>query len=263
MICLETSGTLNAIEAALRHLGMGSFKGKSVAVQGAGNVGFELIGMLLAMGVSRLLVTETSKKRIEDIVDIFDGFGRDRLKIERVPINDTSIMHETCDILIPVAHGGILNRDTVGQIQAKVVCGTAKEMIDPHDLASVAEMMRDHGICYVPEFIPNRMQLVMASLEPFGRRADPDPLIERHYDKDWEHSIYNITRETLKVADTQGLTTLEALDRVCEKYMHQPHPIYPGRWHQVIKNLWEQNWHEGHDYWIERTNATLSEVNHN
>ncbi len=51
------------------------------------------------------------------------------------------------DVLVPCALGGSLNSDTIPQIKAKIIAGTANNVLLDEDIHG--DMIKDKGILYV------------------------------------------------------------------------------------------------------------------
>ncbi|KAG8195061.1 hypothetical protein JTE90_029640 [Oedothorax gibbosus] len=229
---LVAKGLLCSMEAAMDYLGVGNLSGMRVAIQGAG-------GIVSLMALSL---------RINSVFSIKNARGR--LKVEKVPIGDKSIIGYDCDILAPCAVGHVLTPDTILDIKAKIVCGSANALLENED---DAKLLTERDVTYVLEFIPNRMAFVNAANENYGR-VYRDPELEKHFSKDWEHSIYCLTQHTLKMASEENITVVEASYRLAEEFMKRPHPLWPNRTRTIIQSLVEGGWHQGQDFWRKRRN---------
>ncbi|HEX2643142.1 MAG TPA: Glu/Leu/Phe/Val dehydrogenase dimerization domain-containing protein, partial [Thermoanaerobaculia bacterium] len=90
-------GTLQGIKAAVQHLGDDSLQGKSVAIQGLGNVGYNL---------ARFLRDEGAKVFGADI----DADSLERARELGVEIVSTAeILEVECDVVAPCALGAVIN----------------------------------------------------------------------------------------------------------------------------------------------------------
>lgn len=67
---LLARGVMCALEAALEHSKLGTLRGKSICVQGAGSIGREVMLSLADQGIARLYVTDIHQKRLDDIYDL-------------------------------------------------------------------------------------------------------------------------------------------------------------------------------------------------
>jgi glutamate dehydrogenase/leucine dehydrogenase len=232
-------GVVCAMEGALDFLGRGTLEGKRIAMQGTGNVGTAMIGFLLQRGVSRIVASEISSSLREQILQTH----RDsRLDVRLVTTDDTSIYREECDIFAPNALGGILGPHTIPLLKAPLVCGSANnQLLDEHrdDLA-----LQDCGIAYVPDFVANRMGIVNCANEQYGSLPN-DPAIIRHFSRDWESSVYNVTRDVLRRALEEKTTPARAANKLADDLMQQPHPIWGHRTKDIVQALLRERWADG------------------
>ncbi|XP_035665311.1 leucine dehydrogenase-like [Branchiostoma floridae] len=240
---LTGKGVVCAMEAALDFLNMGTLKEKTVAIQGAGNVAVIIIETLLEKGVKYIYVTECHQNRVDDMKRVLADKANGRLEIQKVPIEDTSIMSYDCDILSPCALGGILNAETIPKISAPIVCGAANNQLGcPED----NQLLKERGITYIVDYVANRMGIVNCANETYGRLPD-DPAITRHLGRDWENSVFKITKEILQKAEKEDITPVEAADVLADKASRELHPIWPHRSQHIIKALVEGGWHRGNN----------------
>ncbi|PRQ04014.1 Glu/Leu/Phe/Val dehydrogenase dimerization domain-containing protein [Enhygromyxa salina] len=232
-------GVVCAIEAALDHCGRGSIAGKTIAMQGAGNVATYMIEELLARGVGRVIAAEISAERCELLRARFVNAP---VELRHAEIGDLSIFAEPCDVLAPNALGGVLGPATIPMIQAPIVCGAANNQLlddrrDDRDLAA-------RGIVYVPDFVANRMGIVNCANEQYGQIGGPDkdPAIERHFSRDWDNAVFVVTKRILEHAQTSGITTSAAANELADKACRLPHPIWGHRGRAIVDGLLADDW---------------------
>jgi glutamate dehydrogenase/leucine dehydrogenase len=231
-------GVVCAMEAALDFHALGNLEGKTIAMQGAGNVSGFMIGELLARGVARIVASEISKERIAEL----EGSIRDaRLSLRHVMPDDLSIFDEPADVLAPNGLGGVLNPDTIPRIRARLVCGAANNQLLDAERDDRALSARD--ISYVPDFLCNRMGIVNCANEQYGSILD-DPAVQRHFSRDWESSIFVVTQRVLARARDEGLTTATAATLIADELARRPHPLWPERSRQIIEGLVSSGWHQ-------------------
>ncbi|KAJ3075399.1 hypothetical protein HDU98_008228 [Podochytrium sp. JEL0797] len=229
-------GIAVALEAAFDHLGM-NIHGSKIAIQGVGAVGTRLIEDLFALGVGSIVGTVLNPDRKASIYKQFELFG-DRLKLRVVDKADPSILFEDVDAVCPCATGGILNPSTIPQIRAKIVCGAANnQLLDP---SSDAKLLLDRGILYVPDFVCNRMGIVNCADEHLGTMEN-DRKIEIHLGRDWDDSIYNVTRKVLADSETSGKTSQEISIALADEKSCVPNPLYGHRGIAIINSLVEND----------------------
>ncbi len=116
-----------------------SLQGVRVLVQGVGSVGEVLIRLLQQQGA------------IVSFSDVNDGLitrFRDEEGLPFVP--PEQVFKDECDILSPNAIGGILNTDTIPQLQCRLIVGGAN-----NQLASADDANRLHrrGIIFIPDYV--------------------------------------------------------------------------------------------------------------
>ncbi len=232
-------GVISGMEAALEHLGEGNLKGKTVAVQGMGNVGGPLIEFLFEQQVAKVIACDIDAARVAALSSALAGKN---LEARAVPLGDTSILQADCDVLSPCATGAILNPTTIPRIKAKIVCGAANNQLE--DAQRDDQLLFDHGVAYVPDFLTNRMGIVNCANEQYGY-VNNDPQIEKHLEKDWTYSIYQMSLKVLEEARARGVPPAKAAARMADELSLQNHPIFGHRGRQIIASLVADRWHEG------------------
>lgn len=224
-------GVVCAMEAALDHLDRGALAGKTIAMQGAGNVATFMIDELLARGVAKVIATEISTERC---VELGARYPFGVVEIRHVAADDDSIFGEPCDIFAPNALGAVLEPATIAKLRAPIVCGAANNQLadDRRDDRLLAE----RGIVYVPDFVANRMGIVNCANEQYGR-IDGDPAIERHFGREWDNAVYAVVRRVLARASTEGTTTSAAANALADEACRVPHPIWGHRSRAIIDDV--------------------------
>jgi glutamate dehydrogenase/leucine dehydrogenase len=230
-------GVASAMDAALDVVGDGTLAGKTIAVQGAGNVASYLMERLLEADVARIVATDISSERCDEARARLGS----RVEVRHVSAADDTILAEPCDVLAPCALGGILNPETIPRIRARIVCGAANNQLLDEPRDSAALMAR--GITYVPDYVANRMGIVSCANEQYGSLPD-DPAIARHYGRewDWEWSIFAVTHRVIDRARKEGVTTSEAANALADEACTAPHPIWGHRGRQLVDSLVRDRW---------------------
>jgi glutamate dehydrogenase/leucine dehydrogenase len=233
---LTALGVVVAMEAALDLLGQGSLEGKTVAMQGLGNVASFMVDRLLACGVSKIIGTDIDAERVASVQARHPAAP---LALRVSTPGDTSIFAEACDILAPNAIGAVLDPETIPLLDTPVICGAANNQLARP--SRDGDALRDRGIAYVPDFLANRMGIVNCANEQYGSFEDDDA-IDAHLLRDTPHGIWQRTREVLGRSQKSGRSThAEAVARA-EELMAEPHPIWPHRGRSIVNSLVRSGW---------------------
>ena len=235
---MTACGVVCAMEAALEFRGMGSLEGRTIVMQGTGNVGSAMLPLLLERGVSRIVASEVSTAQRSALLDAFSGQS---VEVRLTQQDNCDILAEPCDVLAPSALGGVLGPKTIPSLQAEIVCGPANNQLvdDERD----AEKLASRGIDYVPDYIANRMGIVHCANEQYGYVSN-DPMIARHLERDWPGGIHQTTLRILEDARERGITPVAAANQLADRQALQPHPIWGTRTHRIIASLVADRWPE-------------------
>lgn len=163
------TGVERAIEAALAHAdaGGGDPSGRTIVIQGLGDVGARLARSLAARG-ARVLGVETDPERLARAVA--------DCGVE--PLNPGAEYAMACDVFAPCAVGGLLDEPVARSLRARVVCGSANNVL-ADELAADALARRE--ILFVPDPVASAGGLLLGatfhleerrpSFEEIGRRV--------------------------------------------------------------------------------------------
>jgi len=148
-------GTFIGIKAAVKErLGRDSLDGLRVAVQGVGNVGFDLARQLKEAG-AQLWVTDIHR---EPLLQAGKELGATVVAPEEIFGLDV-------DVFAPCALGAILNDSTIPQLKAKVVAGASNnQLAEPRH---GVELMK-RGILYAPDYVINAGGIIDVYHERIG-----------------------------------------------------------------------------------------------
>lgn len=183
--------------AALHKYGDDSLAGRHVTVQGCGHVGYFLCQDLAEEGAT-LTVTDIDPAKVKTVVDEFGAKA----------VEPEAIYGVDADIFAPCALGAILNDDTLQVLKVDIVVGGANnQLAEPRH----AKEVENKGILYGPDYLVNAGGLINVYAEIEGWPA------ERSLRKAGE--IYNTLLRILELAETEGITTAEASDKVAEQRM--------------------------------------------
>lgn len=195
-------GVYVGFKAAVRHrLGKDSVKGLKVAVQGLGNVGYNLCKHLHQDG-AQLIVTDVQQDRVKLAVS--------EMGATAVGLDD--IYGVEADVFAPCALGGILGDATIARLKAQVVAGAANNQLAE---ARHGDMLRDRKILYAPDYLINAGGVINVYYEYQARKggqAYDRAKVLAHVDK-----IAATATSIFERAEREGVSTAVAADRIAEQ----------------------------------------------
>jgi leucine dehydrogenase len=189
-------GVYQGIKACARHrFGADALAGKTVAIQGAGNVGYHLAQLLHGEG-ARLIVTDIDAARVKRAADEFGAQA----------VRPDEIYGAAADVFAPCALGGIINDQTLPQLKAAIVAGGANNQLaeERH-----GDLLDERGIVYAPDFVINGGGLINVNAELNGWTA------ERARHKAGE--IYDTILRVFEIAEREGVPSYRAADRLAQQ----------------------------------------------
>lgn len=144
-----------AIRSAARlRLGADSLGGVRVGVQGVGNVGSHLVGLLCDAG-AEVFVCDADAGRAQSVAVAHDAVA---LPTRAFALGDF-------DILAPCAMGGAIGQEEVDRMTAVVIAGGAN---NPLAERSLADELTRRGIFYAPDFLANCGGIIHVGAEVLG-----------------------------------------------------------------------------------------------
>jgi len=159
---LAALGVFESIRAAASVLGR-PLEGLRVAVQGLGNVGFQLAKRLAGAGAV-LTVADLDRGRVD----------RAAAELQARAVEPEAIYEAEADVFSPNAATGVLNDDTIGRLRCRAVVGGANEQLaEPRH----GDALHARGILYGPDYVVNAGGLL--SLLYDTERADDDTVTAR------------------------------------------------------------------------------------
>ncbi len=229
-------GVLRAMEAAASFVLGESLTGKTIAVQGLGNVGSVLAGLLFERKAKRVIASDMSESNVNAARERFAAHDFEARVVAR---GDNSILAEPCHIVAPCATGAVLNAVTIPTIQARIVCGAANNQLE--DAKRDDALLQKHDVIYIPDFLVNRMGIVNCANEQYGY-LENDPVIAQHLSEKWPHSVYASTMRVLRESAETGDPPGEVATRQADELSELPHPIFGHRGRQIIDSLVATRW---------------------
>lgn len=131
--------------------------GRTVGVEGAGKVGFHLIGLLIDAGAS-VVLTDPQSASTNRVLDTY-----------RDVTIASSVVDADVDVYAPCALGGTLSEYSLGSLKAKLVCGAANNQLAEQSIDSA---LTAREILWVPDFIANAGGLIQVAGERDRKEAE-------------------------------------------------------------------------------------------
>ncbi|MBC6315164.1 Glu/Leu/Phe/Val dehydrogenase [Listeria grandensis] len=180
---------------ALEAFGTDSLDGKTISVQGVGNVAYALCQLLHNEG-SKLVVTDINQEAVNRAVEAFGAKA----------VAPDEIYDVEADIFAPCALGGILNDTTIPRLRVAAICGSANNQLLQTDRHG--EMVADRGILYAPDYIVNAGGVINVADELSSYNEDR----AQHKIKE----IYGQIGKVFEIAKAEGMTPAHAANRMAE-----------------------------------------------
>lgn len=197
-------GVFRALLAAARHRwgeGGEDLAGRTIALQGCGNVGGALARELAAAG-ARLIVCDIDAERAR----------RCAAETGAASVAADTIYDVAADVFAPCALGGILDAGSIPRLRCEIVVGAANnQLAEPAD----ADRLAARGILYVPDYVANAGGVIDGARDICGwSETRVTAAVE---------AISDTVRGILESAESDRLTPATAADRLAEAALRRPH----------------------------------------
>jgi len=164
----------------------------TIAVQGIGSVGLRLCRLLKNAG-ARLVIADIDVARATRLA----------LDLGATAVAAEDIFSVPADVFAPCALGGVLNKQTIPRLAAKLVCGGANnQLADECDGTGLLE----RGIFYAPDYVVNAGGIISVAAEYLGEATEQvrervstiGPRLRHVFEQaEREHSAPNLVADTL------------------------------------------------------------------
>jgi leucine dehydrogenase len=185
---ITARGVLQGILAAVKFkFAQNDLQGIHVAVQGVGNVGYNLV-KLLYNKKAKISVCDKDQKLLARCKEKFNNIN--------IINNPEEIYKIQADIFAPCALGSILNKTTTEQLKVKIIAGAANNQLASDNIAA---SLHQNGIIYAPDFVINAGGLIHVA----------GPLMQHTEQQNLEKvdNIYNILSNIFKLSVQQNINT--------------------------------------------------------
>jgi len=180
-------------------------EGRTIFIQGLGNVGQILLKILLSEN-AQVIFTETNQTLVNSIL-------KEVKKIQYLPPDKAYDV--TCDIFAPCAHGAILNPVTIPLLKCKGIVGAANNQLSvPED----AERLKQRGILYAPDYVVNLGGAMgITSIEAEG-------VAEEESMENVQKTIAKTLEEIYMYAKSADINTVEAAINIARQRLENSFP---------------------------------------
>ncbi|MFT6268480.1 MAG: leucine dehydrogenase [Alphaproteobacteria bacterium] len=186
-------GVFCGVEAAVKHVYGSDLQGKTVAIQGIGNVGLRLARYLHKAG-AKLFISDIYE---ENLLIAHEELG--------ATIVDNNTIHSLAvDVFSPCALGGAVNDNTIELIKAKVIAGAANNQLS--NSAMDIALMNRH-ITYVPDYVINAGGIIDIHHQTLDDGSDGKLMTQLS-------NIGNTVLTVLEQAKEQGLPTQQIANKI-------------------------------------------------
>ncbi|PYE18547.1 glutamate dehydrogenase/leucine dehydrogenase [Williamsia limnetica] len=180
--------------AAVRAWGDRELQGRTVGVEGAGKVGFELIALLTDAGAD-IVVADPYQPSLDRVLAAFP-----RVRVAG------DVRDERLDVYAPCALGATVNATSVETLDTSIICGAANNQL----LTPVIEgALADRGIVWIPDYVANSGGLIQVEGELRGR--GPDEVRSR------VEKVFDTMAFILDTADRESILPGVAADRIARR----------------------------------------------
>jgi len=189
-------GVYRGMKAAAKEaFGSESLEGRTISVQGLGNVAYKLCEYLHNEG-AKLVVTDINQSAIDRVVSDFDA----------IAVAPEEIYSQEVDIFAPCALGAILNDETIPQLKAKVIAGSANNQLQD---SRHGDYLHELGIAYAPDYVINAGGVINVADELYGYNS------ERAMKR--VEGIYDSIEKIFEISKRDGIPTYVAANRLAEE----------------------------------------------
>ena len=210
---LTAYGVHEGMLAAAQHVwGAPELKGRRVGIAGVGKVGKHLLVHALDDGA-------------DAVVTDVDPAATEWVQVHHpevdVVADASELVRADLDVYAPCALGGALDDEVAEVLRAVIVCGGANNQL-AHD--RIDNRLAERGIVYCPDYLVNAGGVIQVADERHG--------FDFERAKTKAAGIRDATLAVLRTAESEGVTPVEAADRLAERRMASVPPterIWTGR----------------------------------
>jgi leucine dehydrogenase len=189
-------GVFRTMQAAAKYRwGSESLAGRTVALQGCGNVGYHVASKVSEAG-ARLIVADVDATKTERLVKEFGATA----------VAPDTIYAAKADVFAPCALGGVINDETILQFKVEIIAGGANNQLLE---SRHGDELEKRGILYAPDYAANSGGIINGCRELLGWEA-AQSLTK-------VDEIYDTVLAIFRTAQAEGIPSYKAADRLAEQ----------------------------------------------
>ncbi len=190
-------GVYFGIRACAKELfGNDTLAGKSVAVQGVGQVGECLVRLLRKENV-KVYVSDLNEDRLMQIAK----------KYKAEMVSNADIYDLDVDVYAPCALGSTINTATINKLKCAIIAGSANNQLANEE--EHGKLLLEKDILYAPDYLINAGGLINCYSEIAGYSKERTVQLAEN--------IYEVTRDILKKSKAENIPTHVAANQIVEK----------------------------------------------
>ncbi len=197
--------------SARKAYGSESLQGKKIAIQGAGSVSSHL---------AKYLTKEDAKLFI---CDIYNEKAREVAEETGAEVVDSDDIYALdVDVFSPCALGGVVNDETISQLNCDIIAGSANNVLENEE--KEGQILVDKDILYAPDYVINAGGLINVASELEGYNE------QRALSK--ATRIYDTILDIYEYAEENEVTTLAASNKLAEERIRKVgniHEVYTSK----------------------------------
>jgi leucine dehydrogenase len=198
-------GVYLGIKAAIKErYGNDNLAGRTIAVQGAGNVGEHLVALLREEN-AKVFVSDILPERMFNVAN----------KYKATPVPDTNVYELEVDVYAPCALGGTLNQESIPKLRCQIVAGSANNQL--RNEQEDGQLLLEKGILYAPDYLINAGGLISSYSEIAGYGSARTAALTEN--------IYAITRSVLQKSVFEHIPSHQAANALAEERILQMRKI--------------------------------------
>lgn len=197
-------GIFLSLEAVFKKIfGSKDLSGRSFVLQGLGKTGFNILKFISKNKGAKIFISDSDKKRVIKAKKAFP---------QTIPVSPASVFGLPCDVFMPCAVGGVLNKKNISRLKAKIVLGSTNNQLESKKSAL---LLQKRGIFYAPDYLVNSGGLISVAEELESKNPSKKSIMKKI-----EKMTERLERIMLESGKT-GLPPSVVADKMAEKIFNE------------------------------------------